>query len=681
MSPKLTCVLLSLLLLTGCLPTLLAPPESPWSYNFWDVRPAMFETFSDGLDADAERAVDPDGPTEQYVNGSTAPYYVGEYGRTEHMNFTKRGEGAMCEVWVADDRGFASSGDPRNSMVAITDAQVQLMIDEFDDHILPIESEYFGVADPLNGSGSQMHLRGLPSFSTTTDGKAMIMVFNIVDENFFDLECPNYYAGFFSPKIEALYDRNIIHLDCFDWANRTGESEDYSYLYEMILAHEYQHLLHYDMDPYEDTFIQEGCSLYAQMVCGYGVPWAYIYYYLCTPDNSLVEWGDQGEMNLLADYGAAALFTIYLSDHFGGANYISALAANKGVGAEGVDGAFAATGHADWGFDRAFHVWKMANLIRSDDIGDGWFNYSTINLYAAWPVRTLEYDMSGGRVDRSDYFGPTPTADGLNTGVSTLGAYGVDYIRFDNRAGSCLGLYSFSFDGDAFTEDRWRLVDGHGGTMSGQVWHSGACDLQDVALRGSLDLTCLDEAVLTFRTVMDVEDGRDFCFVQISVDGGGTWMSVGNDRTVATADLDAEARIRAHLPGMTGSFSGELAFDLTEFAGQEVLYQFRCMTGSFSCGEGWYIDDVALNGATLDDGNDPVSLEPVLVAAGFTVTLYAPGYSISSRCSMPALLMEVPLSELEETVSMRQLRLYPEIYVIVSAAAGPVNYEFGLCRD
>ena len=138
-------------------------------------------------------------------------------------------------------------------------------------------------------------------------------------------------------------------------------------------------MIHDDYNPYDDAFMNEGCSMYAELLCGYGIEAAYLNSYFATPDNSLTVWGDQGDINILADYGAAALWTIYLSDHYGGAEFISHFVQAGIPGIEGINAALAYFGY-DVTFDDVYRDWRLANLIHSDFPGCGKYNYKSIDL-------------------------------------------------------------------------------------------------------------------------------------------------------------------------------------------------------------------------------------------------------------------------------------------------------------
>lgn len=561
------------------------------------------------------------------------------------------------------------------------------MIDEFEDRIFVIESEYFGMPEHHDGENAAIYLNyGFPAFNDT-EGRLMIMVFNIVDESYFDPTYPSYVVGYYSPSIEYYYDRNAIHIDCYDWTNRTGADSPRPYVYESTIAHEYQHLLHDDLDEDEESWINEGCSMYAEMLCGYDEPWGYIEQFLFTPDNSLTEWGDQGDINIIADYGAAAMFTIYLNDHFGGADFISALASNGGNGIDGLIAALAASEEfSDWDFERVFKAWRMANLVHSDEFGDGWYNYKSIDLNdpRAGELNALKIKPGMGFTTQSYAFQYTWTQDGYNTGTYLLGPYGTDYLKIQGtRAGEPQKL-SFKFDGNDNYDPGWKLAVAPAAPgFSGMAWYSGASDLRDVAVVGTVDLSGMTEATLSFDTHYYIEDFWDFGFVQVSTDGGATWASLSNEHT--TGDLVPEGYevIADNLPGLTGAYSGSMSFDLSAYADQEVMIGFRYMTDWGYTEFGWYVDNIALNGVVIEDGDAVrsfVSLQPP-IEVDFMVTIYAPAYS-NDEVSLPCKMLDLNLNDADETVTKALLSFfgYKDIYVLISPDSGPTNYKFGLLK-
>jgi len=388
-------------------------------------------------------------PENIYQNGSIARYYVGTNGAwayndtnpTGYMLFQKRTETKHCELWVATDLSYPA-GDPRNaftSRITINASQAQEMANQFEKVIYPNETSFFGLPPSIDGQNSWFNSMGRAFFGTNVSGRVMIMVFNIVDESFFNLNYNSYVAGYFDRSVDALYDRNIINIDCLDWQNRTTGNPPYPstarpWLYESTVAHEYQHLLNYFYNPNQALFVNEGCSMYAEILCGYGVDvLGYIPYFFATPDNSLIDWGDQGGINILADYGAATLFTTWLADHFGPGMIQAMVHSNGTSGMDSVNYAFQHIGATGWDFTKAFMTWRLANLILSNSPGNGLYNYKSIDPSSAGGPRVYPWYAGIDSMVSSagTYFGPTgtnPPGAGYYTGLRNLGAYGTDYI-------------------------------------------------------------------------------------------------------------------------------------------------------------------------------------------------------------------------------------------------------------
>ena len=137
---------------------------------------------------------------------------------------TLRGVGDFVEVWIQDDLSFPA-GDPRNddpTNTMITDEMVEYLMEEFDNTIYAIDTEYFGTPFDRDGTGTIFEAIGWPSFTwdwiETTDPynpqRVILKILNYQDDNYFDPTYPSYVAGFFSSGYTDYYNRNMIHLDC-----------------------------------------------------------------------------------------------------------------------------------------------------------------------------------------------------------------------------------------------------------------------------------------------------------------------------------------------------------------------------------------------------------------------------------------------------------------------------------
>jgi hypothetical protein len=261
--------------------------------------------------------------------------------------------------------GYPDSGYPGGYYLppgyrdTITGADLLEVLDEFDNNIHDTDVTHFGqYADRPGPYG---------------DYKTQIMIFNIRDEWFYSpFTAPSFTAGYFWSAI-ADWGANAFHMDCYQWWRRQGETPpmidpitgfDYTYLsvkaweYEGTFAHEFQHLIHYDRDPDEESWVDEGCATLAEWLCGYGFSPGHISEYLLWHwDTPLVVWEQY-----LADYGASFLWTFYMYEHYGGAALLWDMVQDQANGIAGWQNALTAHG-IDRTFDQIFQDWCIANYL------------------------------------------------------------------------------------------------------------------------------------------------------------------------------------------------------------------------------------------------------------------------------------------------------------------------------
>ncbi|AYC28564.1 immune inhibitor A domain-containing protein [Paenisporosarcina cavernae] len=143
-------------------------------------------------------------------------------------------------------------------------------------------------------------------------------------------------------------------------------------------------------------------------------------------------------------------------------------------------------------------------------------------------------------------------------------------------------------------------------TGSYHFW-GGNGDEIDNRIISSVDLTGKSSATLTFDAWYSIEEDWDFAFAQVSTDGGATWTSLGNENTKSTAVPEAYPTIIDSMPGFTGESDGWQAqsFDLSAYAGQEILVSLRYATDWGSSQTGFFADNVKVvaDGQTIvEDG-------------------------------------------------------------------------------
>ena len=494
------------------------------------------------------------------------------------------GTSDTTEIWIQDDRSWLDEDPLGRDYPEITADQVMTLLNEFDSNIYPKDTAYFGMPDFHNGSASLLEALGYfePGYYYSPEGKDVILVSNFRDENYY-FDYPYYVAGFYSSTFEGYFDRNIISIDSYQWEERTGPDGDRPYLYEGVIAHEYQHLIHDDYFVSSALWMNEGCSMFAEVLCGYPTDWSSINSFLATPDNSLTEWGDQGDINILADYGQVYLWSSYLVDNYGSdilKNYIAAAI----PGVAGLELLFA---DLFTNFEAVFHEWTMANLMGTGytkiDFDDK--EADDIRVYEVkdkWPTNIFGTD-----------FGNTITVLDYDTGISRVGSYGTDYVLLSKLFWQYPSMLTFDGEDTAWTP-HWD--------KDGSAWYSSSSDpLSTLDLYLNVDIT--DSSVLSFDTMLDIEPFWDFGFVQISTDGGMTWNSLANDFTTDEDPNETYPDIVDNFPGLTGRSDGwfSMSFDLAGYASGEAIIRFRYMTDWGTQLDGWWVDNVAIDGTLVSE--------------------------------------------------------------------------------
>ena len=537
-------------------------------------------------------------------NGS---YYFKEY--------ELKAVGTYGEVWVALDLSWPD-GDPRDDPVILQE-QIDYLLNEFDTNIYPTDTEFFGTPDEHDGSNALMVAWGYFPEGYYDGDKVAIMIDNVRDDNYYT-PYPFYIAGFYSPSYEAYFDRNMFTIDAYDWANRIGPDDSpwrppdttrwRPYLYEGVFAHEFQHLIHDDNDEDEETWLNEGMSMFAEWLCGYVVGEDQFDFFLDHAENSLVWWGDQeeGEPEILADYGIVYLWTLYMYEHFGGGPFVQALATSETNGIASVDEQLAEFGYPAT-FADAFHDFRVAMLIDSPKAFKlPFFPWSRFGRGMDW-VHPYEFENADVHVNVD-----------TEEAYSEPGAppWGTDFIKITDD--SYFKMIKFNGDDEALFDTPWTVVADPvvGGTHGDVLW-SG--------VGNEIDHWAIFEApggdTLTFDTYYEIEEEWDFGFVQVSTDGGATWTSLANEHTVDEPIAGYYPKVMENLPGLTGYTDDwmTMSFDLGSYTGN-ILIAFRYVTDWGYTDPGWYVDNISVDGVAIPDGFlDITQVQPVDL--DFSVTL------------------------------------------------------------
>ncbi|MCP4403670.1 MAG: peptidase M6 [bacterium] len=583
---KLSLLLILLVILTAASASVQASPPLP-DYRPVDVGPELREweatperiegeltPFSqeelDALEAEAMAAAAGAPYTDCILDAKLWLSLDNYYGQYFFTTFYLVAETGGSELWVQEDLSWPA-GDPRPTPV-ITCEQTAYLLDEFDNNMYPVEVDFFGAPDAHDGTYSLLEAWGYvpPGYYYNEDGRQVVLVSNVRDDSYYNPGYPNYIAGFYSPTFEDYFDRNIMSIDAYDWENRVGPDGSRPYLYEGVFAHEYQHLLHDDYDSDEVNFINEGLSMFAEFLTGYIVGNDAYSTFEALPENSLVAWEDQGGPEVVSDYGLVFLYHMYLYEKFG-QEFIQYEFLNPDNGMSAINSTLDAF-NIQKDFGDVYHDFSVAVLIDS----------KKANYRYGFKLLDVGIDIGTPNAPNPDAF-DTPGAP----------PWGADYIWIQGDPGELSKLTFNGVDYSMFATP-W--------TSDGDVLWSGASDLAD----NWAIFEAAGGGALTFDTYWDIEDYWDFGFVQVSTDDGYTWTSLENAYTTSTYDPNAHPDIIANLPGLTGWSGGwmNVSYDLSAYAGQDVLLAFRYMTDWGTVFDGWYIDNVYVDGVQISDGTD-----------------------------------------------------------------------------
>lgn len=209
------------------------------------------------------------------------------------------------------------------------------------------------------------------------DPKIIILILDIIDG--YD-GTGGYVAGYFHSHNElpaSILGSNkaeIYYLDA-DPANLLSSSGLQNGI--STTAHEFQHMIHYNYDQNEETFVNEGLSMIAEVVCGFNMREQTSY--ANETNIYLFEWRGDDNVAVLSDYSRAALFTLYIKEQIGG-DILKQIVQNTSNGIYGYNSALSqVTPSTSLRFDDIVQNWFLANIVGDTSINPAWgYTYSGI---------------------------------------------------------------------------------------------------------------------------------------------------------------------------------------------------------------------------------------------------------------------------------------------------------------
>jgi len=412
---------------------------------------------------------------------------------------------------------------------------------EFSDQIVPRDRELFG-QEWSPGIDCDPRLHVLHTSNTAAGG-----YFSSVDQ---------YITAVRS-------DSNEKEMFYIDLEGIAGPQMVGSSFYLGVLAHEYQHMIHFYRDRNEDTWANEGLSDLAMFLNDYNIGGA-DFAFAQSPNTQLNFWpegGGQGE-----NYGAAFTFWLYFYDKYGEKG-IQDIVADPRNGLDGVAEALQQVGYTG-ALDDFFAEWVVAKFLDDPSIAGGQFGFA-------------ESDPPTAEIELSISKYPSEI-----TRPRRINQYAAQYIEFRGDA-------DLRIDFTGSTKARMIAADPHSGQY---FWWSNRGDSANMRLTREVDLTGVSQATLTYWTWFDIEADWDYGYVTVSTDGGQTYTIL---QTPSSTDKDPNNNNLGW--GYTGNSGGESvpawiqeSVDLTPYAGKKILLRFEVVNDLAVNLPGFALDDIEI---------------------------------------------------------------------------------------
>ena len=480
------------------------------------------------LPGDTPRTVNPGGSPD-YAVGTRRVFHVSNVDTDEQFDITAVLEYKTTHVYVWVEEGVRFDRD-----------DLEAAADLFEVHTYTTNRAFFG-SEWNPGVDNDLHLSIL--HARNLGGSV---------------------AGYYSSADEFVSavrdDSNEMEMFYINIENVTINDD----FYNGVLAHEFQHMIHWYNDRNEETWLNEGFSELAMYLNDFdigGSDWLFA----MAPDTQLNSW-PEGPGAAGANYGAGYLFTSYFLDRFG-PEATQALVSHPDNSFASVDTVLEELGNGMTYVD-LFADWVVANHLDDPSLADGRYGYEEIN--------PPSFDVAVAYRE-SDY----PVSES-----GTVHQHGTDYIELRGER-----PLTFRFIGS--TQIGLVETTAHSGRY---FWWSNRGDDSDMTLTRAFDLSDVSEATLEYWVWYDIEEDWDYAYVEISADGGQTWE-------VLTTPSGTGTNPNGNSFGWayTGSSGGggnpewiQERVDLSAYAGQEVWVRFEYITDDAVNRPGFVLDDIAI---------------------------------------------------------------------------------------
>ena len=433
------------------------------------------------------------------------------------------------------------------------DSEIKALMDAFENKIYPTDREFFG-SEWTPGVDNDPHIYVLyvRGVGQSTGG-----YFSTPDE--------------FNPKVFKYSNGHEMFI-----FNADAESLTDPYTYG-TLAHEFQHMIHWNLDRNEVTWMNEGFSEVASLLNGYGVG-GVDFLYARNPDLPLTEWTSlSNDPNVTgAHYGEAFLFLTYFLDRFGD-KVTQAVVKDQENSLTSLDDTLKALNVTDKETGQVITAddvvmdWMATMYLNDGSVGDGRYVYNN--------YRNVPQVSATAQIQNC----PSPASEG------SVNQYGADYIEID-----CSGSYTLKFTGSTVTPI--LPTDPHSGKY---MFWSNKNDQSDTTLTREFDFSGVSAPIdFSYWTWYDLEQGFDYAYLEASTDGK-QWTIL---KTPSCTEKDESGN--SYGCGYNDKSGGgqQAAWinehvDLSSYAGKKVQLRFEYVTDAEVLGEGLVLDDLTIEAA------------------------------------------------------------------------------------
>jgi hypothetical protein len=364
-------------------------------------------------------------------------------------------------------------------------------------------------------------------------------------------------AGYFSSEDEYPHlvnpwsnQRNLFYINSANTLPGGGD-------FDLTLAHEFQHMIHWHMHPHDSLWLNEGMSMLAEQLNGFSVGEQQDF--LSQPKTQLDAWDPNNDF---PHYGASYLFLSYLNDRFGARFTRAMLADGRLTDFALIDDVLHRL-NIHTTSRKLFAQWVLANYIDDRSVGGGTYAYKNLQQRVS---------VNGSKTVPFTYHGSVPpyaaeytVLDGLqNQKPFTLKFSAPTTIPLLNLAGAAHERTPF--------------------------WWSNRGDMMQTSLERRVDLTHVKHATLQYQAAWDIEQDYDYVYVEASADGGKTYTTLPGTDTTYLNPYGA-----SYGNGYTGKHPwSNQSVDLSAYAGHRIELRFQYVTDDGVNGESFLMRSLSI---------------------------------------------------------------------------------------